>query len=117
MDPSLAYDALVTPQHDLFSYGYMIHDIGSRLYVPELENLGVRIMHSRLRDRADSGALSTQCLMSELRSHTFRAGTAKSAITPVDCYELAKQLQRRSPGIESLFTNNSSRDSLHSCAV
>ena len=112
MDPSLAYDALITPQHDLFSFGYIIREIGARLYVPELEHLGVRVMHSRLQDRTESGALSIDCLMSELRSHTFRATSSHRVVTPLPCYELAKQLQRRSPGFETWFGNN--RERLHS---
>ena len=87
----------------MYSYGHIIREVGCRLHVPELENLGVRIMQSRLQDRADGGALSAETLISELRSHTFRAGLGQSTIAPVDCYELSKQLQARAPGIVSYF--------------
>ena len=104
MDPSLAYDALVTQQHDLYSYGYIIKNMGSCLFVPELENLGVRIMQSRPQDRAESGALSAECIISELRALTFRASQSQRPFGPLGCYELARQLQKRTPAVGTILS-------------
>ena len=96
MDPSLAYDAIAGPQHDVYSYGYIIKEIGTQLFIPELEKIGMRIMQSRPQTRSEGGSLCARHVLSELRTLTFRNGGCVSPCAPLACYELCRLIQRRS---------------------
>ena len=94
MDPSLAFDAFVTPEHDLYSFGYILKTIGERLAIPELESTGFKLLRSTLAERTQGGTLCSDRLISDLRGLTFRADRQKrQSISQIDCYELTQYLQ------------------------
>ena len=94
MDPTLAFDAFVTPEHDLFCFGHILKTIGDQLAIPELEGIGFTLLRSSLAERSSGGVMSADRLLTDLRALTFRAGRQlRQTVAQLDCYELSRDLQ------------------------